>query len=198
MPSPLTIHVVRHGQTDYNLEKRYAGRTDVPLNDTGRAQATDLIPLVIAAGWPTIISSPLKRALETATIIANGLNASHIKTADELMERSLGVYEGLTKEEAAERYPELYARGVTRLRNDAPTNGETPCQVDERIRTFMNRLPKDSVASNFLLVTHGFVAKAIDLYFHPDKSEEEYFSFSVPNAQLMSYEIKRELKIVSF
>ncbi|GAB2895304.1 histidine phosphatase family protein [Neomicrococcus lactis] len=87
---------VRHGQTDWNAEGLLQGGTDVPLNDHGRLQAHDTAQLLKKAGpWDVIVSSPMKRALETAKILAEELGCDHhIKTYAELKERSYGDLEG--------------------------------------------------------------------------------------------------------
>lgn len=120
------VSLVRHGQTDWNLQHRIQGSTDIPLNETGRGQAVEAAD-ALADGdiiWTRIYSSPLGRARETAEIIAGilGLDAPLIEPR--VAERSFGAVEGLTDEERAASYPigtavpgsesraELRARGM--------------------------------------------------------------------------------------
>lgn len=180
------IHVIRHGQTDFNLEGRYQGRIDVPLSDTGRAQAASVAEKITGLSPEIIFCSPLERVLKTAEIIAGRFD---IDTGVEprLIERALGVYEGLTKTEAAARFPELYARNITRSFDCAPTGGETPREVCSRVTDALNDILQRADGRPALIVTHGFVAKAIDAYFNPNKNESEFFAFSLKNGEVVSY-----------
>lgn len=100
----MELALVRHGQTDWNLQDRLQGSSDVPLNETGRAQAIEAAALLSAGGWDAVISSPLGRAVETATIIASILAVPIAEPDPELVERDYGSAEGLTKEEAIARF----------------------------------------------------------------------------------------------
>ncbi|WP_087014071.1 histidine phosphatase family protein [Leucobacter sp. 7(1)] len=106
------IAVVRHGETDWNLAGRIQGRTEIPLNDTGRAQAAETATaLARAAGslgpWAGLFASPLSRASETAEIIGRGLALPGPRIDEELWERDFGAAEGVCVPEAHERWPGL-------------------------------------------------------------------------------------------
>lgn len=90
-----TFALIRHGQTDWNAERRLQGSTDIPLNDVGRAQARDAVAALSGSDWDAIVSSPLSRAAETADLIAAGLGLSVARRVPELAERSYGPAEGL-------------------------------------------------------------------------------------------------------
>ena len=90
-----TFALVRHGQTDWNAERRLQGSTDIPLNDVGRGQARDAVNVLFGQEWDVIVSSPLSRAAETAQLIAAGLGLSVARHVPELTERSFGPAEGL-------------------------------------------------------------------------------------------------------
>jgi probable phosphoglycerate mutase len=90
-----TFALVRHGQTDWNAERRLQGSTDIPLNDVGRGQARDAIAALSGYEWDAIVSSPLSRAAETADLIAAGLGLRVARRVPELAERSFGAAEGL-------------------------------------------------------------------------------------------------------
>ncbi|MFE7631694.1 histidine phosphatase family protein [Kocuria sp. NPDC057446] len=96
MNTPGRIVLIRHGQTDWNLEERLQGATDVPLNDAGREQARALARHLRAEGarWDVLVSSPLGRAVETARIIGGILGLELAATYDELVERGFGPHEG--------------------------------------------------------------------------------------------------------
>lgn len=88
-----TIYVFRHGQTDYNVERRVMGQLDIPLNDVGHAQATELAEKLATASIGAVYSSPLARAMETARAVANKIGVPIITDA-RLMERNNGKLQG--------------------------------------------------------------------------------------------------------
>ncbi|MDI6942417.1 histidine phosphatase family protein [Microbacterium barkeri] len=93
------ITLVRHGQTDWNMLGRVQGRTDIPLNDTGRAQAREAAEALRHGGYAAVVSSPLSRARETAEIIAGVLGVPGPALYDGLVERDYASAEGLTSED---------------------------------------------------------------------------------------------------
>lgn len=126
------IAIVRHGETDWNRARRIQGRTEVPLNDTGRAQARETGLLLtspelrdVHGEWRGLRSSPLGRAVETAEIMAEtlGLDAPRIEQA--LYERDFGPAEGLAVTEAQERWPGLVIPGAESLESLAERTAET-------------------------------------------------------------------------
>lgn len=94
-PEPTLIALVRHGETEWNRERRIQGMTDIPLNDTGRAQAAETGGRLAADGWDAVYTSPLSRAAETAEIIAGVLDLPAPQHIGPLAERSHGILEGL-------------------------------------------------------------------------------------------------------
>jgi probable phosphoglycerate mutase len=90
-----TFALIRHGQTDWNAQRRLQGSTDIPLNDVGRGQARDAGSVLAGYEWDMIVSSPLRRAAETADLIAAGLGLNVARRVPELTERSFGRAEGL-------------------------------------------------------------------------------------------------------
>lgn len=108
--------LIRHGETDWNRERRIQGSTDIPLNDTGRAQARATAALLRdrlpAAITPAIVSSDLARARETAEIIAAELGLPAPRTYPGLRERSYGEAEGLGIDEFRERWGDWYTAEV--------------------------------------------------------------------------------------
>jgi uncharacterized phosphatase len=101
----MTLAFIRHGQTDWNLNNQLQGSSDIPLNETGRQQARDAVTTLEGVDWEVIVSSPLSRARETASIIAAGLDIELGPAFDELKERDYGQGEGATAEVIAERWP---------------------------------------------------------------------------------------------
>lgn len=182
------LYIARHGETDFNSEGRYLGRTDVPLNSTGIEQAKELAKKVKHLNIGVLYSSPLKRAIETANIIASQQKQScEVVIENNFIERSVGAYEGLTKEEAKNRYPDLYERNITRIFGEAPPCGETIDDVVKRVFSALDTIKEQNKFSTILVTTHGFVAKVINKYFHPEITEQEFFDFNLANAEIKKY-----------
>jgi len=107
MDTPDTIiSIIRHGETDWNSSGRLQGCEDTELNNLGRAQANKLADFLKEESWDLIISSPLKRALETARIISSNLDITVVLTMEGLRERDYGKASGLLPEERRSLYPD--------------------------------------------------------------------------------------------
>lgn len=122
------LAVIRHGQTAWNQARRLQGRTDVPLDDHGRAQADEAGRILAREGWSRVVTSPLSRAVETASIINGHVGAADVEVDESLIERHYGKAEGLVVDEAlqqwpngdfpaAERWDDLAARSSAALRS---------------------------------------------------------------------------------
>src|SRR4029453_2522660 len=102
----MVLALIRHGQTDWNLDGLMQGRTDIPLNDTGREQALVAASAVSGERWDAVVSSPLVRARETAELIATTLGVPLGGEYDELIEQDFGAAEGTPVSELDVRWPE--------------------------------------------------------------------------------------------
>ncbi|GAB3617233.1 histidine phosphatase family protein [Okibacterium endophyticum] len=140
----MPLALIRHGQTDWNRDRRMQGATDIPLNETGRQQARDAVGLLASQKWGTIVSSPLSRARETASIIASGLGVELGRSYDLLVERSYGDAEGATAEDIAERWPDKRFPGLEPLD-----------QVVGRGTRALAQIADDYADSNTIVVCHG-------------------------------------------
>jgi probable phosphoglycerate mutase len=98
--------LVRHGETDWNRERRIQGSTDIPLNDTGREQARATGALLASRRWTALVSSPLSRAAETARLIGEHVGLGEPELEPRLVERDYGAAEGLTGSEIDALYPD--------------------------------------------------------------------------------------------
>lgn len=98
--------IFRHGQTDWNRERRVMGKTDIPLNELGRSQAQMLAVALMSLKIDAFYSSPLKRAKETADVVAR-VHAKPVEILDDLIEMDLGSLTGKTKEERTRLFPDL-------------------------------------------------------------------------------------------
>src|SRR5690554_970725 len=99
------LYLVRHGETDWNFEHRIQGATDIPLNDTGRQQARRTGRLLASRKWDAIVASPLSRAFDTASIIAEEIGLPAPTALAGIVERNYGDAEGLTGTEISARFP---------------------------------------------------------------------------------------------
>ncbi len=138
-----TLLLARHGETDWNLERRWQGWADPPLNETGRAQARELALELRDTPFDAAYSSDLLRAHETAEIVA----APHgvpVVTDKRLREIDIGSWSGLLHTEIEERYP-----GGVR------PDGETTEQHGERVRAAVEEIARANLGRRILIVTHG-------------------------------------------
>jgi uncharacterized phosphatase len=147
-----TILLARHGETDWNADRRVQGHSDTPLNDTGRAQAQALGDELSGVGIDAVYSSDLVRAHETARLVAEplGLEVTAIR---DLRERHFGTWEGLTDEEIFARFPEA---------RDGPWgDGETREEMAERVLAALHRIADAHPDSSVLVVSHGGPLRAV-------------------------------------
>lgn len=139
---------LRHGQTLWNVEQRFQGHSDIPLDETGVAQAARAASLLAALRPSMIVSSDLQRAFDTASALARvtGLTVSVDK---DLRERGGGQWEGLTREEISERWPAEFTAW------EAP-GGEEVGDVAERVATAVRRWAARVDSGGLLVVaSHG-------------------------------------------
>ena len=145
-----TICLVRHGETDWNACGRLQGKTDIPLNDKGRMQANQCGMYLAKSDWDVIISSPLKRAVETAEIISSYIVQPTILTMVEFIERDYGDAEGMTFTEKRMAYPDKRY-----------PNKEKRELFDNRIMDGLCKIQEAYPNKRVVLVAHGAVIKAL-------------------------------------
>jgi len=121
----------RHGQTVWNAERRFQGQSDIPLDETGEAQAERAARLLAALRPDLIVSSDLSRAAGTAAALSR-LTGLEVTLDKDLRERSGGSWEGLTDTEIRTRYPVEHASWT-------PPDGEPPAVVAERVAGALHR-----------------------------------------------------------
>jgi probable phosphoglycerate mutase len=183
----MLLYLTRHGETDYNRQGRYCGRTDVPLNETGVAQARKLIDRLQDVKLDAVISSPMLRARQTAEIVCAARGMEYV-VYGQFAERSIGIYEGLTREECRERFPDLWEKYGKDPIDTALEGGETVRQACARVDEGMALLRRDFAGKTVLLVCHGFVSRAIHRYCN-NLSFDEMAEFWLLNCELVEYEV---------
>jgi probable phosphoglycerate mutase len=150
--------LIRHGETAWNRERRMQGQTDTPLSDTGRAQADAVGRRLARHPFAALYSSDLSRAWETAAAIARAHVQGHdIRREPALRERTFGVFEGLTYDEMAQRYPDEHARFSARDPDYAVPGGESPRQFFERSLACLEAIARAHEGESVVVVTHGLV-----------------------------------------
>jgi 2,3-bisphosphoglycerate-dependent phosphoglycerate mutase len=145
------VYLARHGETDWNRERRWQGQTDTSLNADGRRQAEILARTVAALGLARIHASDLQRARETAEIVAGHLGIGTVVTDPDLRERNFGVFEGLTFAECAQKFPEMWAR--YQADKTRPEGAESDSALAERMSRGVDRAVDGTGTA--LVVTHG-------------------------------------------
>lgn len=136
----------RHGQTTWNVEHRFQGQTDIPLDETGEAQAEYTARRLVTLGPAAIVSSDLSRAQQTAAALAR-LSGLAVTLDKDLRERFGGEWEGLSDEEIRERYPAERATWN-------PPDGEPTAVVADRVAGALTRIA-ESLADSQLAVVVG-------------------------------------------
>lgn len=173
------LYVARHGQTVWNAQNKVCGVTDVELTEKGIEQAEKLADIV-PDNIDVIITSPLKRAIETGKIVAEKNNIP-MYIEELLIEQNYGIYEGIDRKDPqflnnkrnfAYRYPD----------------GESMMQVAYRIYGFIDKIKKEYQGKNVLLISHGGVCRIIRTYFI-DMTNEEFFNYTLKNGELEEYEL---------
>lgn len=140
------IALVRHGQTDLNLQMRWQGTTDAPLNDLGHRQAAQVADRVaVHHSWTRIVTSPLRRARQTAAVVAARLELPDPQVNVELIEQHGGVAEGMREAEVRRRWP---------LEESIP-GSETRAQVGERGARALTALVERHPGESLIVVAHG-------------------------------------------
>jgi broad specificity phosphatase PhoE len=147
-----TILLVRHGETDWNRERRVQGHSDTPLNDNGRAQARALADELEGERIDAVYSSDLARAYETARIVADARGLD-VTALHDFRERHFGTWEGMTDEEVLERFP----HAATGPWGDAETVDEMARRVFDALQRIADAHPDGRV----LVVSHGGPVRSV-------------------------------------
>lgn len=177
------ICLVRHGETTWNAERRMQGHLDVPLNETGFAQARATAQRLAAARFDAAYSSDLLRTRQTAETISVGTGYS-ITYDSGLRERHYGAFQTLTYGDAKVRFPEDYARFESRdLDFPIPGGGESLAGFAARITATLERLADAHRGQTILIITHGGVLD-IAHRLATGKPLTTPRDFTIPNAAL--------------
>jgi broad specificity phosphatase PhoE len=153
------IILVRHGETEWNVEEVFRGRIDIELNETGVRQAELLAEYLSWVNIDAIYSSPLKRALNTAEVITR-YHKLEVKIAPGLIDCNFGKWQGLGLQEVKDRYKELYAEWVNNPHLVQMPDGENLSDVRERALTVVDEVAAKHEGA-VVLVSHRVVNKVL-------------------------------------
>ncbi len=151
-----SLLLLRHGRTAWNAQRRFQGQADPPLDEIGRAQAYEVGALIAAVRPDQLVTSDLARAAQTAEIVGAACGIEAVADA-RLRERGLGHWEGLTRDEVAETFPDEFADWVAG-RDVSRRGGESREQVAQRALKAFAELPAVPVT---VLVSHSATAMAL-------------------------------------
>jgi broad specificity phosphatase PhoE len=148
------LTTVRHGETDYNRENRYAGTIDIPLNEAGRNDARNASRHIRSMHFDVSVVSPLSRAIETAEILTEG--RIEIIPCPYARERNYGVLQGLTSADVERIKPSIH---FIKVRDDYhsldPPQAEAFEDLRERAEAFFQYVAHHFIGKNVLVVSHG-------------------------------------------
>jgi len=144
--------LVRHGETDHNLENKYCGFSDPPLNDKGIRQARRLADRLKETRIDKVYSSDLKRAYQTADIVFKDRS---IEKFSDLREMNFGIFEGLKYEEIIKKYPELYREWIIDPIEVKIPGGEGLVDLSKRVKKRLHVILSRHKGENVAVITHG-------------------------------------------
>ena len=178
----MKIYLIRHGQTDWNIQGRIQGSHDIPLNEAGRRQAELLAKGMDSHPVSRILSSTLTRAMETAQKIGSRQKVE-ICPMPQLIEVEFGKWEGMTWEEIMEAYPKEYRLWLLNPDEVAPPDGETQDQVISRcVEAIKEILKVTGGREDVAMVSHG--ATIAYLVSYMVRNDPEVESIIVENASI--------------
>lgn len=175
--------LIRHGETAWNLDRRLQGQLDIELNPLGRHQAQAAAAWLAGEPVDALYASDLKRAWHTAERLEVTLGLAR-RAAPEFRERRYGAFEGLTYDQAAERYPEAYRHFETRHADfSLPLGGESLRALYERVTAKLLELAVSHRGETVVIVTHGGVLDVVNRFVRRVPLEAPR-DFVIPNAGL--------------
>ena len=184
----MKLYYARHGQTDWNAQNRVCSTTDVPLNETGIAQAHELAQTVAELGEVDIIvASPMLRAKKTAEITAQAIG-KQIVFDERLREWDFGRLNGAQGEDFAEAVRQF--RG-TDFAMPLGETGETLLQLGHRVYAALEDIRTTYAGKTVLIVAHGGVCRMITTYFQP-MTAEEFAAYWINNCELRCGEYQQD------
>ena len=178
------ICLIRHGETNWNAERRMQGHTDIELNQRGKEQAAQLALALKKSGlyFDLLYTSDLQRAVDTGKAVAQALNLKTIAIPD-LRERHYGALQGVKIDEAPLLQPSIWKAYKERYPDHELDGGESVMQFANRVSDALNNLKKQHQGKTIMVVAHGGVLETIHRLISKQSLLAER-TVSVPNASL--------------
>jgi probable phosphoglycerate mutase len=161
---PTRIYLIRHAETEATEEDRFAGATDLPLTDEGRAHANELAARLRSLKLSAVYASPLQRTSETAALIA-APHALQVTAVDALREINHGHWEGLKRQEVEKEFPKEYAAYECDPLDFAPAGGEPARAVVERAVPALLQIVRSHPEQQVAVVSHKATNRLLIGYF---------------------------------
>lgn len=173
----MKLYVIRHGETNYNIEYKICGISEAYLTDQGILQAKQAKDKLEGITFDKVLVSPLKRAIQTASIISD----QTFIIDDRLQEINFGIFEGKSRD--IQSFKSIkYNLGMHY------PSGENFLEVIHRVYSLLDEL-KNSNYDNVLIVCHGGIIRAINSYFY-DMSNDDFFNHNTKNCEIITYLLK--------
>ena len=175
------LYFIRHGQTDYNLNKKLAGRVNIPLNEKGQLQAKEIASSIKDTNIDIIFCSPLIRAKQTCSIVNESKNIEVI-IEDKLVERDFGKYEGknyskIDGEKCWNYFDNTYDKKIESLKD-----------VFGRVYNFLDMIKREHKDKSVLIVAHNDIGRAIHCYFYGLPIDGNVKNINFSNGKIYKYE----------
>jgi 2,3-bisphosphoglycerate-dependent phosphoglycerate mutase len=194
-----TLIMVRHGQSQWNLENRFTGWVDVELSDLGRKEAAAAGEALKGYSFDVAFTSDLKRAQNTLQLILEGIGQSGIPVNKDqaLNERHYGDLQGLNKAETAVKYGDEQVLIWRRSFDIAPPNGESLKDTAARTLPYFidNIEPLLKAGKNVIIAAHGNSLRSIAMYLEK-MSKEEILKFEIPTGKPRLYRFDDQMNVV--
>jgi probable phosphoglycerate mutase len=185
----MRLFIVRHGETEWNADGRFQGKRDTSLSERGLHQGALVAEYLSGHEFEAVVSSPLKRALDTGKLIASACGCEKLEVMDELAEICHGDWEGLLSDDVKNRWPRLVA-----LWHELPhtvvmpgAGGESLRSVQIRALTAVRRI-NDAYSGDICVTTHDAVIKVLLCHFL-NASLSSYWHYQIANCSLTIAEL---------
>lgn len=175
------IYVLRHGQTDWNIQKKLLSVTDIPLNDTGVEQCIEAEKVVRNLDYDIVICSPKIRTRKTCELV--NTRKKEVIYDERLIERDAKSVEGINVDT-------IDYRAYWTLGKDSLEDSETIEECNKRVYELLDEIKEKYSGKNVLLVTHNGICRAIYTYFNGFPKKGDIFNKGQSNAELKMYELK--------
>lgn len=193
--APTRIFLVRHGRTVMNAEVRFRGRLEVPLDGVGRAEALSVARQLRTAGLAAVYTSPLTRAREVAMAIAAASDLETFADVEGLTNLDYGAWEGLTKEECADRDPAEFRAYAEAPEQAACPDGEALAAAADRMVQALRDIGARHRGQSVAAVSHGAMVRLAVLRVAGPTIGD--WQFKLPTGTATMFEFDGDLRLMS-